>query len=84
MQKEDIDDGLMDEYTRYMQFEIKVVDTIENGEPHKLEANIEKLGFVKVFEIEGTTWFLSEDTSYVLVLADNNGWHLYQKAMGSL
>ncbi len=84
MQKEDIDDGLMDEYIKYMQFEIKVVDTIENGEPQKLEDNIEKLGFVKVFEIEGTTWFLSEDTSYVLVLADNNGWHLYQKAMGSL
>lgn len=84
MVKDDIDDGFIDEHIRYMQFEIKVVDTIENSDPKELEANIEKIGFVKVFEIEGTSWFLFEDTSYVLILTDNNGWHLYQKAMGSL
>lgn len=84
MQKEDINDGLMEEYTKYMQFEIKVVDTIENGDPQKLEDNLEKIGFVKISEVEGTTWYLSEDTAYILILADNNGWHLYQKAMGSI
>ncbi|MGF7118601.1 hypothetical protein [Methanobacterium oryzae] len=84
MQKGDIDDELMEEYTKYMQFEIKVVDTIENGNPQKLDENLEKIGFVKIYEIEGTTWYLSEDTSYVLILAGNNGWHLYQKAMGSI
>ena len=84
MVKEDIDDGLMDKQIEYMQFEIKVVDTIENSDLEELEDNIEKLGFVKVFEVEGTTWYLFEDTSYVLVLADNKGWHLYQKAMSSL
>lgn len=83
MQKEDIDDELMEEYTKYMKFEIKVVDTIENGDPQKLDENLEKIGFVKIYEIEGTTWYLSEETSYVLILA-GNGWHLYQKAMGSI
>lgn len=84
MVKDDIEDGLMEKHIEYMQFEIKVVDTIENSDPEELEDNIEKLGFVKVFEVQGTSWFLFEDTSYVLVLADNNGWHLYQKAMSSL
>lgn len=84
MVKEEIDDGLIDQQIEYMQFEIKVVDTIENSNLEELEANIEELGFVKVFEVQGTSWFLFEDTSYVLVLADNNGWHLYQKAMSSL
>jgi len=83
MVRDDIDDGFIDEHIKYMQFEIKVVDTIENSDPKELEANIEKIGFVKVFEIEGTSWFLSEDTSYILVLAET-GWHLYQKAMSAL
>lgn len=83
MVKDDIEDGLMEKHIEYMQFEIKVVDTIENSDPEELEDNIEKLGFVKVFEVQGTSWYLFEDTSYVLVLADN-GWHLYQKAMSSL
>lgn len=84
MVRDDIDDGLMDQYIEYMQFEIEVVETIENSDPKELEDKIEKLGFVKVFDVEGTSWFLFEDTSYVLILTDNNGWHLYQKAMGSL
>jgi len=84
MVKKEFDDGLMDQYIEYMQFEIEVVEIIENSDPKELEDNIEKIGFVKVFEVEGTSWFLFEDTSYVLVLTDNNGWHLYQKAMGSL
>ncbi len=84
MVKEDIDEGMMDECLKDMQFEIEVVETIERSHPTQLEDNIGKLGFVKIFEVEGTKWFLYEDTSYILVLAENNKWHLYQKAMGSL
>ncbi len=58
--------------------EKSIIDTVKNSSKEKLEDNICKLGFVKIYESKYDSWFLYEDGKYISVLNEDR-LNLYEK-----
>jgi hypothetical protein len=74
------DEDRIDEFIKYMELEKTILKTVKNSEIEHLDNNICKLGFIKIFELEGANWFIHEDNKYILVL-EGNQLNLYEKTI---
>ena len=74
------DEDKINKYIKYMELEKNIVNIVKNSAVEHLEANIGKLGFVKVFESKNRNWFLYKDNRYILVLVDDK-LYLYEKGI---
>ncbi|MGF7118718.1 hypothetical protein [Methanobacterium oryzae] len=72
------DEDKIDEFIKYRELEKNIINTVKESELDHLGDNICKLGFIKIFESEDTSWFLYEDTKYILILEDDSGLYLYE------
>jgi len=71
----------IDEHIKYFELEKNILFTVYNSELEHLEDNICKLGFKKIFESEGISWFLYKDTRYILGRDNDSKIYIYEKGL---
>jgi len=71
----------IDEHIKYFELERKILFTVLSSELEQIEDDICKLGFKKIFESEGTKWFLYNDTKYILGLDNDLKLYIYEKGL---
>ena len=69
---------IANEISKFQKLENDVREAVENNEYDDIEPALNKLGFGLLHKSEGTCVFLREDTEYMLALAEDAGWHLYE------
>ncbi|MGC9517464.1 MAG: hypothetical protein ACP5C3_07195 [Methanomicrobiales archaeon] len=72
-----------EDYIKFLEFKMKIVKAVNNSRSEDLEDNLQKIGFVKIFQLKSLNYFLSDDTNIILVLKEGISWRLYEKAIGS-